>query len=335
MPKVSVIVPVYNVEPYLRKCLDSVINQSLTDIEIICVDDASTDDSSAIVTEYAARDPRIKILRHRTNRGLGAARNSGMAIATGKYINFVDSDDWMERTALELMYAKMEDSQADLLITGVHNYATSQESSVTKLLQSMNNYYAKCALAEGLHAYDLSNPASPPLRSGAVGKLYPKALLDHYQLRFPEGLIHEDEAFIWFYMVNVRQLYYLAQPLYQRLIHPGSIMFDATFAAKHVTDLLEILVRIDRFLSKRGLRVQYDEKYRKFFESQCRNVIARIGKNPEAIAYCQRRIAQLRYKCELESRWRRPWFSLAPSGEGAKRRKIVTIFGYQFQLPGK
>ena len=89
MPKVAVIIPVYNVEKYLRQCLDSIVNQTLRDIEIICVDDGSTDGSSAILAEYASKDPRVKVLtREHTNAG--AARNAGMAVATGEYLGFVD-----------------------------------------------------------------------------------------------------------------------------------------------------------------------------------------------------------------------------------------------------
>ena len=112
MPIVSVIIPVYNVEKYLRQCLDSVVNQTLRDIEIICVDDGSTDSSPAILVEYAAKDPRVKVLtREHTNAG--AARNAGMAVATGEYLGFVDSDDWCETSLFEKAYEKAKSEDAD------------------------------------------------------------------------------------------------------------------------------------------------------------------------------------------------------------------------------
>lgn len=114
MVKVSVIIPVYNVEAYLRQCLDSVVNQTLRDIEIICVDDGSTDGSAAILAEYAAKDPRVKVLtREHTNAG--AARNAGMAVATGEYLGFVDSDDWCELTLFEKAYNKAKADDADIV----------------------------------------------------------------------------------------------------------------------------------------------------------------------------------------------------------------------------
>ena len=96
MVKVSVIIPVYNVEPYLKQCMDSVVGQTLKDIEIICVDDGSTDNSLDILREYAAEDSRIQIIEQK-NAGAGAARNNGMRYATGKYLSFLDSDDFFER----------------------------------------------------------------------------------------------------------------------------------------------------------------------------------------------------------------------------------------------
>jgi glycosyltransferase involved in cell wall biosynthesis len=95
MPKVSIVIPVYNVEKYLRQCLDSVVNQTLKDIEIICVNDGSTDNSLQILEEYANKDDRIKII-NKDNGGLSSARNAGLEIATGVYIGFVDSDDYIE-----------------------------------------------------------------------------------------------------------------------------------------------------------------------------------------------------------------------------------------------
>ena len=113
MVKVSVIIPVYNVEPYLKQCMDSVVGQTLKDIEIICVDDGSTDNSLDILREYAAEDSRIQIIEQK-NAGAGAARNNGMRYATGKYLSFLDSDDFFEPRMLEKAYDLAEKDQADL-----------------------------------------------------------------------------------------------------------------------------------------------------------------------------------------------------------------------------
>ena len=121
MPKVSIVISVYNVEAFLRQCLDSVVNQTLRDIEIICVDDGSADGSTAILREYADRDARIKVLLHE-HTNAGAARNAGMAVATGEYLGFVDSDDWCELTLFEEAYAKAKADDADLVFFGYRQF---------------------------------------------------------------------------------------------------------------------------------------------------------------------------------------------------------------------
>lgn len=113
--KVSIIIPVYNVEPWLRVCLDSAINQTLKEIEIICVDDVSTDDSLKILQEYANADSRILVFRQETNKGLSSTRNLGVKYAQGEYIYFLDSDDILKLDALEQLYVKAQSENLDVL----------------------------------------------------------------------------------------------------------------------------------------------------------------------------------------------------------------------------
>lgn len=115
MPKVSIIVPVYNVERYLRQCLDSLVNQTYQNIEIICVDDGSTDASSEILTEYALKNSKVRVIRQE-NSGLSAARNVGFSFATGEYVMYVDSDDWIDVCTCEKAVFKAEEHAADLVM---------------------------------------------------------------------------------------------------------------------------------------------------------------------------------------------------------------------------
>ena len=115
MLKVSVIVPVYNVAKFLRQCMDSLVGQTLREIEIICVDDGSADGSGAILDEYAAKDPRVKVI-HQANAGAGPARNAGMAVATGEYLFFCDPDDWCARRMLAGMFRQARNVRADVLL---------------------------------------------------------------------------------------------------------------------------------------------------------------------------------------------------------------------------
>lgn len=119
--KVSVVVPVYNTAPYLPQCLDSLVGQSLDDIEIICVDDGSTDGSLAILQDYAQQDPRLMVVAQQNQRA-GIARNNGLALARGRYVLFCDSDDYLDSDALELMFAQCERDNADICICKEDKY---------------------------------------------------------------------------------------------------------------------------------------------------------------------------------------------------------------------
>lgn len=120
-PKVSVIIPVYNTEEFLSECLDSIINQTLKDIEIICINDGSTDNSLEILRQYAKNDSRIKVINQK-NKGGGAARNRGLEIAVGEFLAFIDSDDFFNIDAIEKMYLKATNTKADIIVCGVKRF---------------------------------------------------------------------------------------------------------------------------------------------------------------------------------------------------------------------
>ncbi len=114
-PKISVIVPVYNVAEFLPDCLDSLLSQNFDAMEIICVDDKSTDNSLEILEDYASKDKCIRVIKHEQNRGLGEARNSGLKVATGEYIHFLDSDDWIDNSVYEKLIPIIEENKLGFL----------------------------------------------------------------------------------------------------------------------------------------------------------------------------------------------------------------------------
>ena len=115
MTKISVIVPVYNTEKYISQCLESLINKTLKDIEIICVNDASKDSSLDVIKEYSKKDSRIKFINFENNKGVSAARNAGLDIATGEFVFFIDSDDWISENYLEDIRNVMDEADSDLV----------------------------------------------------------------------------------------------------------------------------------------------------------------------------------------------------------------------------
>lgn len=119
MPTISVIVPVYKVEPYIRKCVDSILGQTFSDIQVILVDDGSPDQCGKICDEYAKQDNRVEVI-HKENGGLSDARNAGIPYAKGEYIIFLDSDDYIENDMFEYMYTRIKDSGADMATCGLY-----------------------------------------------------------------------------------------------------------------------------------------------------------------------------------------------------------------------
>ena len=139
--KVSIIVPVYNSERYLRDCLESLLNQTLTELEIILVDDASTDKSFEIMAEYKSQYPKIKIFKSEQNKGQGASRNIGMSLVTGEYIGFLDSDDYVAPTMYENLYNSAKENNADIVTTRLT--LVKDSSYLGKIFESnnrINNY---------------------------------------------------------------------------------------------------------------------------------------------------------------------------------------------------
>lgn len=183
MCKISIIVPVYNVEKYLKKCIESILLQTLKDIEIILVDDGSTDDSGRICDEFANMDSRIKVL-HKKNGGLSDARNVGINHAEGEYLGFIDSDDYIDNDMYEFLYSNAKKYDADMSTCGIYNVHKGKETE--KLPE-----YSK--LVNKKEAIELVLDGKL-LVANAVSKLYRKELFK--SIRYPNGIIGEDAAVI-------------------------------------------------------------------------------------------------------------------------------------------
>ncbi|MFQ6803468.1 MAG: glycosyltransferase family 2 protein [Lachnospiraceae bacterium] len=208
---ISVIVPVYNVKEYLEECIRSIINQTYEDLEIILVDDGSTDGSSEICDEYAARDKRIRII-HKENGGLSSARNVGINHANGLYISFVDSDDWLELDFYKILYEAIKATNADIAACG--RYLASESGKLKMHCSDEQRIYSrKEALKE---IFQLGS-----IDVAAWDKLYHRSVIE--EIRFPEGEINEDTAVIYEVFNNVKKLVHVGCPLYNYRVRIGSI----------------------------------------------------------------------------------------------------------------
>ena len=209
---ISIIVPIYNVEPYLKRCLDSIINQTYQNLEIILVDDGSADRSGRICDDYAAKDSRIIVI-HQKNAGISAARNAGIDIAKGDYIQFVDSDDWLDIRCCEVALSELINVHADFICYGFneHCYNGNIISHVAK-----NSEEKEKRLAMKYLIWQRGD-----IRDNAWNKLYAKKLFDG--IRYPVGMVYEDIGTIYKLLHKANHVYVSNQILYNYVRRPDSI----------------------------------------------------------------------------------------------------------------
>ncbi len=251
MPKISIIVPVYNVEPYLSKCLDSLINQTFQDIEIICVDDCSPDNSNSIIKKYMEYDKRIKIIENNKNIGLSGSRNIGMQIAKAKYIMFLDPDDWYDKDACELLYFEIVKKDVDLALFGTRKvYSNKSKKKVKEFFYSNRGKISDNSI-NLLYNLDWS----------VWNKIWKKSILNKYDIIFPTGQNLEDAPFYFKYMAFVKKVSIIKKPKYNYLQRPDSIigqlrhkkLVDLMFYVKAVEDVRLFFKKHNLLLRKKAI----------------------------------------------------------------------------------
>ena len=266
MAKFSVVVPIYKVEKYLPRCIDSLINQTLKDIEIILVDDGSPDGSPAICDEYAAKDNRIKVI-HKKNGGVSAARNDGLKIATGDYIIFCDSDDWMEQDALESLYTKAIETGADIVVGDI--YLIRGEKAIYNKYFEHEFHYTKREDMDELVKADMYQGFSPdpPVGSKTIGYGGPwnkgvkrQFLIDHNICFDPSLLgIFDDILYTAYMYAQAESIVYIHKPVY------NYVDLSTSITKGYKPNSLDISDRI--FKAFKALMVKFgsDGKYDKAF----------------------------------------------------------------------
>jgi glycosyltransferase involved in cell wall biosynthesis len=206
MPKISIIVPVYNVEKYIHQCVDSLIHQTLTDIEIILVDDRSPDNCPQICEEYTQRDNRIKVI-HKENGGLGYARNSGLNVAAGEYVAFVDSDDYVDLETYQRLYNSISECNADVIYFAYERF----NSSGYLYGHSDDETVVSYDTITSIRNFMLDMVGNPPqakkdrnIQVSSCCALYKRELIEKYQIKFysERELISEDLIFNLDYLLH-------------------------------------------------------------------------------------------------------------------------------------
>jgi len=213
--KISVIVPVYKVEPYLRKCLDSIVGQTYSNLEIILVDDGSPDNCGAICDEYAAKDDRVIVL-HQENAGVSAARNAGLNVSTGDYISFVDSDDWIEPDMYEYLLDAMTVQDADIASCGFSRDCDGSAAACEEIEAVTTGAEAISMLIEREQIVEV-----------IWNKLYRAGLWQ--DLCFPTGMRYEDAAVFHIILDRARKIVFLPQTKYHYSFLSSGFMQTADF----------------------------------------------------------------------------------------------------------
>lgn len=257
---ISIIIPVYNVEKYLRECLDSIIQQGFQEYEIICVNDASPDNSEKILLEYAAQYAQIKVLNHSENRGLSAARNTGLMSAGGKYVLFVDSDDMIAQGMLQDLYYTAEQQHTDMVGFDIV-FLCEDRDYRNKFLNRIKSqridgvYSGKelfCKLAFEGH-----------MKNAACQWFIKREFLKEYHIKFYEGILHEDELFSFLCFMNAQRVMYIEKDYYVYRQRNGSIM--ATKDYRRAESLFVILIQILTYWNSHVFTDRENQAIEKFF----------------------------------------------------------------------
>lgn len=216
MPRISIIVPVYNVEKYLNKCIESILSQSFTDFELLLIDDGSTDSSGKICDEYAAKYDHIVVI-HKENGGVSSARNLGLSLAQGEYVGFIDSDDYVDSEMYKTLFENIEHYKADISICGFKVI----DEDINKVERVQDSGKLTVLDQKGLVACETDMPWS--IRLDTINKLFRKKAIDG--LRFDETLkCAEDTLFLHQAIMKMKKGVFIEKPFYINIRHAGSAM---------------------------------------------------------------------------------------------------------------
>ena len=248
MYKLSVIVPVYNVEGYLEECLDSVCGQTLTDMEIICIDDGSTDNSPNILNEYAKKDSRIKIIS-KENGGQATARNLGIKQAQGEYVAFVDSDDFIEEEMFEKLYSKSKENDLDIAMCKIATYDNQTGETKDNVWYYMMGVFRD--FEKDIFTHKDTKEFTCNIAVTPYNKIYKNSLLKDNNILFPEGFIFEDEKFFFDVYLRAKKVSLIDEFLYYYRVNRKGSTVDISKESDY-SDIVPISKQIRETFKETG-----------------------------------------------------------------------------------
>ena len=250
---VSIVVPVYNVEKYLARCLESLINQTLDNIEIICVNNGSTDNSLQILKKYAEKDKRIQIINLQ-NSGLSVARNAGIDASRGEFIGFVDSDDWVDNNFNEKLYNIASINNCDIAVAGI--IRQNKQKSVYDL--HFKNFQVTETLQQKFKLSDV------PDYSYVWNKIYNAQKLKFYNIKFPVGKYYEDQYFTPQALLKLGKLITVTDVFYHYWRHTDSIVKTTKINKQLQQDALEAFKYMDNFIARYNIDTSHCTRVKKY-----------------------------------------------------------------------
>lgn len=267
-PKISVIVPVYNVEKYIRRCVDSILNQTYKNFELLLVDDGSPDSCGKICDDYSKIDDRIKVI-HKENGGLSSARNAGIKRSSGDYLNFVDSDDWLESDCLEYLLELLTKNNADFSMAENIRSSNSENIKFKKKLFKEKVFSQKDFLSLFFKINTQKNVQY------AWAKLYKKELFDN--IKYPDGLTDEDVPAMFNIILASSKIAYSSKVVYNYFVNPNSIT-ESEFSNKKF-DLLYVWDLVCDFAVETNdswiIKNAYLNRYRADFGILCNYILSK------------------------------------------------------------
>lgn len=358
MPKVSVIIPVYNGEKYLHKCLDSVTKQTLADIEIICINDCSKDSSINILNDYAKNDSRFVIIDSKVNQGHSKSKNDGMGVAQGDYLLFLDQDDWLELDACELCYNQISKNKNDILMFDF-NFCYEKTGDVAperKRIDAFSDYLDNT----NIKLYELSHDY---IRSGwAWCYMYDRLFLNKFSVQFPvHNRFVDDVPFLIKALVSAETISVISKPLYNHLENPTSITYtrpdlwteifsarketysfvlDSKYAKELMNPYLIYCIRsifywYERFRRSKNITLkmkhQIFKEQRAFFtELDANHNIAEIAQYIDYKRF--RKVINTLDFSNICSNLMTACYSMYNEIIGSYKYKIISVFGLQFKI---
>ena len=288
MPKISVLIPAYNVELYIRECIDSVLNQTMQDFEIICIDDASTDGTRNILEDYQKKDSRIKVFCHEKNKGQSSGRNDALAHATGDYVYMLDADDRIVPEAFEELYEIC--SRDNLDVVGFETRNFSDDPSYEKNVRIKTITYRDTEVMNGRAAlvYCMENESFSLSTPTFMMK---REYLNDKNIRFVEGILHEDVGYILELIVRANAVRFIHKVYFERRIRSNSTMTKG-FTEKNIAGYLKSFYKSFELETALKKYLDSDGRFKEAFGKWQRDIFGRLNQIMQMVAGTDRPIPE-------------------------------------------